>query len=315
MRVIESDEQRVAEPVCLMIGNFDGVHLGHQSLIDQARELAERHGYKTAVLSFSPHPLVVLAPGTAPALLQTPEQKKALLAVYGVDYYVEQRFDQALSRLEPEEFVKRLRRRIDFRYLLVGFNFRFGYRRRGTPETLVRLGEKMDFRTVTMQAQMLGGEPVSSSRVRSYVAGGDMAAASRLLGRPYFLEGRVAGGDQLGGKLESPTANLPLSNQLCPKFGVYASWSRAGSRWYRSITNIGTAPTTGRHEARMETHLFDFEGDLYGQRLVLCPNEYLRGERKFPDLEALARQIGADKARRLALDDTGPPQLDLIFSD
>jgi len=308
MDVLDLSSQRPTRPVCLLIGNYDGVHLGHRAIIDRARSLAAREGLETAVLSFRPHPLKVLDPQRAPLLLQTPAQKQALLDHYGIDHYLIQPFNDALSSQDPETFVRELKVRVDFRFLLVGFNFRFGKGRSGDTETLTRLGRAHGFETLVQTAESLEGAPISSSRIRRAVADGEMDAAARLLGRPYFLEGRVGEGDRIGHEMRAPTANVVVENELMPRFGVYASWTRFEGVWFRSITNLGVAPTTGRNDVRFETHLFDFDGDLYGRYLFVCLGRYLRPEHQFESLEALKVQISKDIAARLALPDLEAPE-------
>jgi len=309
MDVIASGESRIEEPTCLMIGNFDGVHRGHQAIIARARSAVAEEGGKTAVLSFEPHPLKVLAPEKAPRLLVTREQKAALLAAAGVDYFILQKFDREYSRLSPEAFVAQIRARVNFNRLLVGFNFRFGFRRAGDVATLQRLAAKYEYRIEAMPAQIAGGAVISSSRIRALVREGRLLEAAELLGRPYFLRGAVTCGAQLGRKLDAPTANLTVENELLPKYGVYAAWAHTAAGWRRAIANIGTAPTVDDQGPRIETHLFEFDGSLYDQRLTLCLGAFLRAEVKFDSLDALRRQIQIDMQRRLALPDRDPPDL------
>ncbi|MDJ0841700.1 MAG: bifunctional riboflavin kinase/FAD synthetase [Acidobacteriota bacterium] len=307
MKVIDLSRQTIDQGVCLMIGNYDGVHLGHRAIIARARELAREHGLQTAVLSFTPHPLKFLAPERAPKLLQTPPQKQALLASLGVDYYILEPFNRELASLSPEDFTADLKARVNFRYLLVGFNFRFGRNRSGDTETLAQLGKIHGFETTVHPAFQHNDAVVSSSRIRQLVAQGRMEEAAALLGRPYFVEGTVGDGDKLGRAMEAPTANVIVHNELQPRFGVYAGWTRLDETWHRSITNIGIAPTTGRGEVRFETHLLDFDGDLYGHYLFVCLGRYLRPEKTFASLDHLKQQIGMDIAARRDLPDTAPP--------
>lgn len=312
MDVIEGDAAPSGRPLCLMIGNFDGVHRGHQAIIGQARALAEQHDCATAVLSFRPHPLKVLQPESAPPLLQTPAQKQALLAHHGVDFYIVQQFERQLYTLSPEDYVAHLRAQLNFRFLLVGFNFRFGHRRVGDTATLAALGPRHGFETHVVEALGDSHGPISSSRIRNLVAAGETQRAAELLGRPYFLEGVVGHGQQRGRELQTRTANLIVENELKPRFGVYASWCRLDDdTWVRAITNFGLAPTVSRGEALCETHLLDYAGELYGRHLVVTLGAFLRPERKFDDLDGLRRQIGQDVATRLELPDRQAPELPL----
>lgn len=305
-----ADGSSISEPVCLMIGNFDGVHLGHQSIIKRAQTVARKRQSATAVLSFDPHPLKVLLGEQAPRLLQTPDQKQALLAHYGVDYYVLETFDKAFSALSPEHFVAHLKDRLNFTHLLVGFNFRFGHQRKGNTQTLLALGERYSYETLVIDPHQDGDEPISSSRIRELVETGETVAASHLLGRPYFLEGTVDQGALLGRNMNTPTANFSVSNELIPKYGVYASWCRLNDQdWYRAITNFGKAPTVARDKAVCETHLFRFSGSLYNRHIVVTLGTFLREEQKFENLAALKAQIQQDVAQRQALTDSTPPSL------
>ena len=314
MERVRLDGRLLPEPLCLMIGNFDGVHLGHQDVIDQGRSLAHRHGCKAAVLSFEPHPLKVLGPDKAPKLLQTASQKQALLAAHGLDYYFIQTFDQNLSEQDPERFVQELTAQLQIKYLLIGFNFRFGYRRKGNVETLAQLAPRFGFETIVQKARNLAGETISSSRIRSLVAKGQTEAAAELLGRPYFLEGPVIQGAQVGRRLDTPTANIAVTNELLPKFGVYASWISIEGRWYRSISNLGIAPTLDRGEVKLETHLLDFQGRLYGKHALVCLGAFLREEQSFSSVDALKRQIRMDICQRLEMADTQAPAWHLDLS-
>ena len=243
-------------------------------------------------------------------VIRSPSQKEKLLAHFGVDYYIIKQFDTAFSRLSPHAFVKNLKRQVDFRHLLVGFNFRFGHRREGNVDTLRELSAPLRFDFTEIQAFCHEDQPVSSSRIRQLVREGAMVEAAELLARPYFLEGTVQEGRRLGRTIGAPTANLKVTNELLPRFGVYASWAKARGSWYRAITNVGTSPTVDGHGARVETHLFDFEGDLYGADLLLCLGSYLRDERKFENIEKLSKQIHNDFKRRLAMPDRDPPSFD-----
>jgi riboflavin kinase/FMN adenylyltransferase len=308
MKIIRTT-QSVEEPVVLMIGNYDGVHRGHQAIITRAKEIAEKANLKTAVLSFQPHPLKVLRPDQAPKLLQTPRQKSMTLAYYGVDYYVEQTFDEAFSQLSPIAFIEELKLRVPFKYLLVGFNFRFGHRRQGDGGTLRELSSKFDFEFEMIRAQTDGEAAISSSRIRQLLYDGDVQQANLLLGRPYFLEGMVRSGKTLGRKIGAPTANTAIANELMPKFGVYATWTRMEDQWFRSISNLGLAPTVTEEAPKphLETHFLNFAGDLYDKDLLICFSAFIRPEQKFPSVEALRTQIQQDVQKRLAFDDHEPP--------
>ena len=259
------------------IGSFDGVHLGHRQVLETARAA----GGTTTVVTFWPHPRLVL--GKRVDLLSTLERRLELLEAEGMDEVLIVSFTPELAALEPEQFADSLLRRIKARVIVAGENFRFGRAAAGDPATLERLG--FDVRPVGL----LDG--VSSTRIRSLLREGDVVAAARLLGRPAELDGTVVLGDQRGGTLGFPTANLALEPELLvPAYGIYAG----AARGHRAAVSIGVNPHYGGDERRIEPHLLEFEGDLYGQRLVVELWQRLRDERAFESEEELVAQIALD---------------------
>jgi riboflavin kinase/FMN adenylyltransferase len=259
------------------IGTFDGVHRGHRTVVEAAR----RSGLRSTVVTFEPHPRLVL--GYEVRLLSTLERRLELLEEIGVDETLVVEFTPELSRLEPEEFVARVLEPIGTRVVLAGEDFRFGSGRRGDVELLRRLG--IDVQPVPLL------EGVSSSRIRDLVAEGKVAEAAGPLGRPFEIEGSVVAGDQRGGTLGFPTANLmPAAHFLVPAYGIYAG-SALG---HRAALSVGVNPHYGGAERRIEAFLLDFEGDLYGRRLRLEVWDRLRDERAFESEEELVAQIARD---------------------
>jgi riboflavin kinase/FMN adenylyltransferase len=259
------------------IGTFDGVHRGHRSVI----EAAKASGLRSSVVTFDPHPRLVL--GYEVQLLTTFDRRAELIGEIGPDELLVVAFTPELSRLQPEEFVERVLRPLGTRVVFAGEDFRFGAGRRGDVPLLRRLG--LEVRAVPI----LTG--VSSSRIRELAAEGDVAAAAELLGRPFELEGSVVSGDQRGGTLGFPTANLALDpHLLAPAYGIYAG-SALGAR---AAVSIGVNPHYGGSERRIEAFLLDWEGDLYGRRLRLELWERLREERAFASEEELVAQIAVD---------------------
>ena len=259
------------------IGSFDGVHVGHRHVLETARAA----GGPTTVVTFWPHPRLVL--GNRVELLSTLERRLELLEVEGVEDVLVVSFTPELAALEPEQFADSLLRRIKARVIAVGANFRFGRAAAGDPASLERLG--FDVRLVGLL------EGVSSTRIRSLLREGDVVAAARLLGRPAEVEGRVVLGDQRGGTLGFPTANLAVEPELLvPAYGIYAG----AARGHRAAISIGINPHYGGDERRIEPHLLDFEGDLYGQRLVVELWQRLRHEHAFESEEELVAQIARD---------------------
>ena len=259
------------------IGSFDGVHLGHRHVLETARAA----GGPTTVVTFWPHPRLVL--GNRVELLSTLERRLELLEVEGVEDVLVVSFTPELAALEPEQFADSLLRRIKARVIAVGANFRFGRAAAGDPASLERLG--FDVRLVGLL------EGVSSTRIRSLLREGDVVAAARLLGRPAEVEGTVVLGDQRGGTLGFPTANLAVEPELLvPAYGIYAG----AARGHRAAISIGINPHYGGHERRIEAFLLDFAGDLYGRRLVVELWQRLRDEHAFESEEELVAQIARD---------------------
>lgn len=265
------------------IGTFDGVHLGHREVI---------RGNDT-VLTFDPHPATVVRPDKAPKLLNPYTVKRDLIGGLGVEELVVIPFDKEFSGKEAEEFVREvLIDRLQAEVVSVGDNFHFGKGARGTPDFL-RSHDEFETRQVGLIE--VGGEPVSSSRIRALVEAGDVAAASDLLGGPFLFEAEVAHGDKRGRELGMPTANLrPDPGLVCPAHGVYAAWAHG----HPAAVNVGVRPTFGEDNVLLvEAYLLDFEGDLYGEPLRIAFLERLRGEERFESVEALVEQMGRDVER------------------
>jgi len=287
------------------VGNFDGTHRGHQALVAVAVAWARAQGGTVVVLTFDPHPARVLRPLRAPAALTTLDQKEEILAGLGVDWLAVLPFTEATAELSADAFARQvLAGALGARLVVVGESFRFGHRRGGDPATLRLLGDALGFSVRTVPPVLHAGSPVSSSRVREAVLRGNMAEATALLGRPFFIDGTVVRGDGRGRSLGIPTANVSTENEILPGRGVYAGRSRVPTGdWIPAVINVGERPTFGGGGPVIEAHLIDFSADLYGTRLRLEFQAHLRAERRFPGPEALVAQIHADiaKARVLLL--------------
>jgi riboflavin kinase/FMN adenylyltransferase len=287
------------------VGNFDGVHRGHQALVGAAVEGAKASGGVSVVLTFDPHPSRVLSPDRAPEALVTADQKEELLAGLGVDRLALLPFTIDLSSRTPPDFAAAvLQRALGARRVVVGTNFRFGRGRAGDVALLRRLGEDLGFDVVAVDPVFHEGAPISSTRIREALARGAVEAARDLLGRPFFVDGEVVRGDGRGRTIGIPTANLALRNETLPRPGVYAATCRplssAGRR--AAVVNLGRRPTFGGGETTLEAHLLDFSGDLYGAVLRVEFRNRLRDEKRFEGPEALVKQIREDvEAARRAL--------------
>lgn len=299
----------IGEPLHLALGVFDGVHIGHQAVIARAVDAARREGGLPGVLTFDPHPIRVCAPGKAPAaLLETLEHKGQIVAALGVRLFVPLKFDANFAAIEAQEFIARLTA-APVRTLCVGEDWRFGHQRGGDVALLRQQAGRRGFQLEAVPPVMLDGERVSSTRVRQAIRDGNLAAAARMLGRPYAVSGIVTAGDQRGRTLDFPTANVATGELQLPPDGVWAVWARtADGRAHAAVANLGLRPTIGGKRRLLEAHLLDFAADLYGQRLEVTFVQHLRAELRFPSLDALREQIARDaRAAREVLGRAGKP--------
>lgn len=289
------------------IGNFDGIHLGHQAILRTVVARARALSAPAVVYTFEPHPRKVLRPDVAPALLTTLEQKLELIEAMQVDAVVLEPFTAEFARTAPDAFVREcLHARLAPVEVYVGYDFHFGRDREGSMRLLTELGPRLGFAVTIIPEVEIDEGDVNSTRIRQCLADGEPERAARMLGRPYTLRGVVVRGDERGRGLGFPTANLAPENEVLPAAGVYAGWLRlleprasAGS-WLRAVTNVGRRPTFQGEQLRAEAHVIDWSGDLYGRRVEVSFTQRLRAERKFESVDALRRQIAADvdEARR-----------------
>lgn len=280
------------------IGNFDGVHLGHQAVLGQLAEKAEALGLPLVVVTFEPQPQEFFRPEESPPRLTRFREKVQALRRYAVDRVLLLRFDAAFSRQSPDEFIQRLL--VDglaVRYLVVGDDFRFGKNREGDFARLQAAGQEYGFEVVNMHTFMLDGERVSSTRVREALAMGDLNEAEKLLGRIYRMSGRVAHGDKRGRTIGFPTANIHLHRKAIPLRGVFVVelYGIAGEP-LAGVANLGTRPTVDGMRTLLEVHLFNFDRDIYGAHVHVNFLHKLRDEQRFADFEALKAQILRDVA-------------------
>ncbi len=284
----------------MAIGNFDGVHRGHQRLFAVARAGADARAAEAVVLTFEPHPAKLLAPAYAPPLICTPARKLARIAACGMDACVVEPFDRALAALTPEAFVDQvLVGALGAREVVVGWDFTFGRARAGDAESLAALGRTRGFSVSVVEAVTVDGMVCSSTKIREFVLEGRVEGAALLLGRDPAIEGEVVKGAGRGRGIGIPTANLRPETELLPAPGVYAGWGElpTGER-YAAAINVGTNPTFALGRLSIEAHLLDYAGeDLYGARLMLGLRRRLRDETRFPSVEALVAQIRDDIAR------------------
>lgn len=278
------------------IGNFDGVHLGHQAVISQLHRRAVERELPSCVMTFEPHPREFFDHGRAPARLSRLRDKVAALTALGVDRLLLLRFDAALAALEPQAFIDRLLvAGLGARDVVVGDDFRFGHARRGDYAWLARAGHDTGFAVETAETRMVDGERISSTRVRRALAAGDLDYAARLLGGPYTIRGRVIHGEKLGRTLGFPTANIALDGYRLPLTGIFAvlAWDASGRR-FPGVANLGWRPTVGGTRPLLEVHAFDFDGDLYGAHLCVQLLARLRPEERFESVAAMTERMHED---------------------
>jgi riboflavin kinase/FMN adenylyltransferase len=302
MKVIHAAAELDAggRPVCAAIGVFDGVHLGHQRVLQQTISDAAQSRAVSVAVTFDRHPNAVVAPAKVPPLIYPLSKKLEVLESLGLDAAFVIPFDKPFSQISGEQFVRDLAR--DFgriQSVCVGPDFMFGHRRSGNVELLKDLGGKLGFVAHAVPDVELDGQPVSSTRIRDAVRAGDFDSAGQMLGRPYSLCGVVIEGEHLGRKLGFPTANMEITGMLVPPNGVYAAEARIGEEKHRAAVNIGHRPTVHSSDPQLhvEAHLLDFDRQIVNQQLELTFLEKLRDEKKFPSLEALRQQITQDIER------------------
>ncbi len=312
MRIIRHYRRvpELARGAVVAIGNFDGVHLGHQAVIAQARRVAERLEAPLAALTFEPHPRAVLGRATGPFRLTPFRVKVRQFAALGVDYLFLLRFDTAFAAMPAPDFVTEvLAAGVGARHVVVGYDFAFGRARQGDVALLRAMAAEAGYEVTQVAAAGSGARVYSASEARELLRQGDMAGVAGILGRYWEIEGRVGGGERRGHQLGFPTANLAVAGLLQPVNGVYATWAGLGRGqgldetvdWHPSVANLGWRPTFDGTEPRLEVHLFDFSDDIYGRWLRVRFVETIRPERKFDGIDSLKAQIAEDCQRARAI--------------
>jgi len=301
MKIIQHPRELAAagRPACLALGVFDGIHLGHQSIIGQTLEDARKREGTSVVVTFDRHPEMVLAPTRAPSLIYPPSKKMRVLSELGVAATLVLPFDREFSRQSGEAFIQGLTRELGgIASVSVGDHFGFGYQRSGDVRLLQRLGAENQFVVHGLPPVQWAGQPVSSTRIRNAIALGRFAEATQMLGRPYSLCAIVIEGDRIGRQWGFPTANLDAAHLALPPSGVYAVRACIRDQCHPAVLNLGLRPTLNRPQPRLqvEAHLLDFSGDLYGAEMEIVFVARLRDEMRFPTREALQAQILKDIA-------------------
>ena len=287
---------RVSQPSLVTIGVFDGVHRGHQHLIKRLVEEAHQHERLAVVMTFFPHPDVVLRGLQGQRYyLTTPDQRAEELLKLGVDLVVTQSFDDAFRQIRAADYVENLLSHLRMEVLWVGADFAMGYQREGNIAFLRQQAQARSFELIVIDLVRRSGEIISSTAVRDALLAGEVEKANNWLGRGYALVGEVVHGEQRGRKIGFPTANIAVwEEQVIPANGVYAGWAYLGSERFMAVTNVGVRPTFSGDNVTVEAHLLDFQGDIYGQQLAVTFESRLREEQKFASIDALVAQIGSD---------------------
>ena len=294
-----TDNAKIARPTVVTLGVFDGLHLGHQLIMQTVVERARTIGAVPTVITFEPHPRALLHPESAPPLLQTFDQKIEALGVLGIEQTIVIHFDESFAQIRAEDFLRDvIVDRLHAKEVYLGCGFAFGHGREGNIDLLRTVSQSLGFFADEVTELRLRGRRVSSSRIRELLQQGRVGIARRMLGRPYGVEGRVVRGAERGLKLGFPTANLHPQNRVIPRNGVYVTATLIDSEWRRSVTNIGTRPTFGAsNESSVETFVMNWSGDLYGDVVRVRFLYRLRAEKKFSSIDELKSQIKSDVAR------------------
>ena len=302
MKIFHGTENaNILRPTVLTLGVFDGLHLGHQKIMQTVVERARETGAHATAITFDPHPRAVLHPESAPPLLQTLDQRLANFEILGIEQAIVVRFNKEFAANPAENFLREIvKDRLHAKEVYLGKGFAFGRDRGGNIDLLRRISEELGFFADEVDEVRLRGMRISSSKIRELLSDGRVNLVRRMLGRPYGVEGVIIRGNQRGHTIGFPTANLRPHNRVSPKFGVYATATLVDGVWRRSITNIGVRPTFETEaEPSIETYIFDFDGDLYGDVLRVRFLHRIRDERKFAGIDELKAQIQKDTARAL----------------
>jgi riboflavin kinase/FMN adenylyltransferase len=291
-------QQQAFNQTCITVGNFDGVHRGHQAIINDIVTAGKEKGKPVLVITFFPNPVEFFSGSKRPFYLTTPAEKETILLGLGVDKVITFQFDREFANLLPETFLSALKEKLGLGTLVVGYDFAMGKNRQGTIPVIKALSEEMGFSVQVMDAVEFEGEEISSTRIRQALDAGDVRLAQTMLGRPYTVSGEVTHGSDRGSRIGLPTANLahwPL--KMLPAVGVYATRPIVFGKTYLGVTNVGYRPTfENQDKPNIETHILDFDGNIYGEKLELQFVEKIRDEQKFAGVDALIAQIERDKA-------------------
>ena len=287
----------LARDSVLTFGVFDGLHIGHQDVLKTVHERADADNLTSVLFGFYPHPLTFLAPDKCPPVLMCLPKRVEILKQLGIDVAIFVNFNEQIASMSPWTFVNRILLELcRAKHVVVGYACQFGKDREGNAELLKSIGQESGFGVTVVPPTQLNGLPVHSTRIRQAIGRGDLGLASQLLGRTYSLRGTIVPGDGRGRQIGFPTANIEPGAQLCPPNGVYAIRAKLVNRWLDGVLNIGIRPTFDGTKFQVESHLFDFDEDVYGETIEIFFIEKIRNERKFSDIQTLVQQIHRDIA-------------------
>lgn len=296
MIIINDTNIEQNEFTAVTLGNFDGIHLGHHKLVEVTKAYAKERSLKTVVFSFYPHPVAVIKKDKPFYTILSREEKAEVVSKLGIDIFIEYPFSTEFSEVEAYDFLKILSEKLKCKVLVVGNDYCFGKNRKGNFDFLKQCSEEFGFETIQIGAVEMFGERVSSTNIRKCILKRDFEKATKLLGKNYFIAGGVCKGNQIGRTLGFPTANLmPCKDKLLPPDGVYITTSEFMGRKYKSITNIGKNPTVDGTTKTVETFLFDFDKEIYGQKIKVNFHKFIREEVKFKNIDELKKQLENDK--------------------
>nr|WP_297307160.1 bifunctional riboflavin kinase/FAD synthetase [uncultured Flavobacterium sp.] len=305
MKIFDSIKSfKTSNQTIVTLGTFDGVHLGHKSILNKLKEASKNSDDESLVLTFFPHPRMILQQDTDIRLLNTIEEKAELLNNFGIDNLIIQKFDNTFSQLEPEDFVKQvLVDQFNIKKIIIGYDHRFGKNRAADIHDLINFGEKYNFEVEQISAQEIDDVSVSSTKIRTALKEGNITLANEYLGYNYFLNGIVVQGKQLGRTIGYPTANIRVTEgyKLIPAIGVYAAYIIVDAQKYFGMINIGTNPTLGDNPITIEMNIFDFNQDIYGKKVTIGFIEKIREQQKFNSLDELKAALKNDKIKTLQI--------------
>lgn len=298
MEIIENYHKsgQLTSPTVIALGYFDGIHLGHQKLIKTTKKIAKELNIKSAVYTFKTHPLSILSPEKVPKLLFTNNKKIKIIQSLGIDFLIFPDFTHELMITKPEEFVKKvLIDKFNIKHVVIGFNYRFGYKELGTPDILINLGKKYGFDVTIIDPVKVNDTTISSTNIRKLIQNGEVQMAKKFLGCYYSISGKVVKGKGLGRKMSMPTANIKIDNTIAlPQNGVYKTIVQYDNTKYSAVTNIGSNPTFINHPYSIESYILNFNKDIYNKEIEIFFLEWIREEKKFNSLDELATQVKRD---------------------